>query len=636
MKKIDPELRRALLEAEKKARSFAGENEKLIPNYRFFFLYNREVGVYGNRAGNPWKKSRREWIEENVQIQDTRGDLVPLHLNAAQRYLESVVLRLERRGKAVRVVILKARQEGMSTYIVSLAFELMLRHENVSIRIVAHSEGTANVQLRRAKVMLRKLTRSNGTPWNLHLIRSGQGVLEVAEPIFGSIEITSSRAPDPGHGETNQMVHMTETSRWRDAQRAAKGIEQTCHEVPGNFVFDETTANGNTGYFYEKFTRAWEKKKENGSFADVGWQPVFLPWYVHESYRMSHILGREMTEEEIEDVRSSLNVDEKLLLEKSYARRGAGIVTVDIDQIAWRRYCIREKCTGDTDVFHEQYPAYPEEAFLASGRSVFNAKQVKFQIMNHQKPPGQRGEIIWGDAGLKAPMFAERADGGLRVWEKPIPGCNYAIGVDTSAGTRSSDPCCAMVIEMETQRIAAELHGRWEPPIFGPMIAALGWYYFEAYVGIETHPSPHGISVYDKCEDCGYSNLYVERKAELRMYSDSSRKGFSTSDANKAVLVDRIKSNVIEDVPIYSAGLLREMLNAAFDDRGKIHRKCQNDRIMAYGIALRIRDVAYIEGFVEIAKPPVLDETARFWKEWRPEESDEPTSFEEELFNGIE
>lgn len=617
---IDPELRAALVEAERKARAASKDDKKLLPNYRLHFLYSREHGVYGNRPGNPWRKTRHRWIEENVQILDKAGELVPFKLNPAQRYLESVVLRFERGGRAVRVVILKARQEGMSTYIVALAFHLILTNENVRVRIVAHSESTANVQLQRAKLMLRKLTRANGQSWGLHLPRKGTGVLEVGEPIFGAIEITSSRAPDPGHGETNRMMHMTETSRWQNASEVAKGLEPTCHPVPGNYVFDETTARGNTGYFHDKFTNAWERHREGALFSGEGWHPIFLPWFIHEDYRFSVAQHRALTDEEEEEILATLDDDEKILLRQEYVRRGHGRSHVDLDQLAWRRWAIANIANHSLDTFHEQYPAFPEEAFLASGHNAFASEQIKHQILTYAKPPEFVGELLLVDGDARKPKLAPRADGDLSVWALPVGGKNYAIGVDTSAGTRASDPCCACVIEMETQEIVATLFGRWEPPAFGPLVAALGWYYNEAYLGIETHPSAHGLAVYGAAETAGYRRFYVERRADTRFNADSTRKGFSTSEGNKVVLINRIKSGLADEVPIFWLALLNELLNATLDDNGKIHRKCKNDRLIAYAIALKIRDVAYIEGLVEAPKAKPLDETARFWQEWQGEE----------------
>lgn len=55
-----------------------------------------------------------------LKIRTKRGEVAPLVLNEAQKILNEAVSRqLESEGK-IRIIILKARQQGLSTYVLSL------------------------------------------------------------------------------------------------------------------------------------------------------------------------------------------------------------------------------------------------------------------------------------------------------------------------------------------------------------------------------------------------------------------------------------------------------------------------------------------------------------------------------------
>ena len=52
----------------------------------------------------------------------------------------------------------------------------------------------------------------------------------------------------------------------------------------------------------------------------------------------------------------------------------------------WRRWCIRNNCQGDEEIFKQEYPSNPQEAFLVSGSSVFNKEIIIRRIETIPKP----------------------------------------------------------------------------------------------------------------------------------------------------------------------------------------------------------------------------------------------------------
>ncbi|MCP3960151.1 MAG: hypothetical protein GY719_20085 [bacterium] len=342
-------------------------------NHAHWKLYSVEDGYYR-------KMSRRQWIERYVRIRDKDANIVPLILNTAQRRLLALVLKLERAGVPIRVIILKARQMGFSTLVQAMFYERVLRKSNMRALIVAHRKETSQLLLKMAGTMLREHKQDNGKEWNFKLDSKRQSKLRWTAPYHCELEVTSAEVAEPGHGDTCQMVHMSETSRWSDALTKIKGIMQVIPKRPGTMCFNESTANGDEGYFRDSFWEAWNQRHKTIRAANrtTIWVSLFFPWFHQYEYRWSLTTGygMDLPQDMVDEVMSTLDEEEEWLLKQTYFVRKRGVVKVDVDQLIWRRLCIQDECKGDIGVFNEQYPARPEQAFIASGSPAYNAQRI--------------------------------------------------------------------------------------------------------------------------------------------------------------------------------------------------------------------------------------------------------------------
>jgi hypothetical protein len=80
----------------------------------------------------------QEFIERCLSIKTKNQQTVLLHLNTAQSMIYNRIKKLRALGKPIRMIILKARQEGVSTLCEALIFERTARFENTNSLIVAH------------------------------------------------------------------------------------------------------------------------------------------------------------------------------------------------------------------------------------------------------------------------------------------------------------------------------------------------------------------------------------------------------------------------------------------------------------------------------------------------------------------
>ena len=92
---------------------------------------------------------------------------------------------------------------------------------------------------------------------------------------------------------------------------------------------------------------------------------MFIPWYVDPEYREKVPKNFDRTP------------DEEELAEK---------YSLDDEQLMFRR---RKIAQNGIDLFKQEYPSEPEEAFLTTGRPVFNPEQLQ-GFLEHSRDPVER------------------------------------------------------------------------------------------------------------------------------------------------------------------------------------------------------------------------------------------------------
>lgn len=362
----NPTFQQALAQIDQQAKAVA-EHPKVQDGYAFLARFGQR-GIW--RDMKPWK-----WISERAWIVDKDSNLVVLTPHYGQMRLEAVWRWFEKRRLPVRIIVLKARQIGFSTYIQARFFQDVIRNQERWALLIAHKKEIGWEIAGKFVRMLEELRRhpAKKAKWEFMVKTASRNGVSFGEPLRGGISVASAEEDQPGHGITRQLIHISEHPRWpgtaEDIERKTSGLLFGLHDGPETACVIESTANGDTGWFREMFWdshRAWAKKK----LPDSGYRSLFVPWWIHGEYRWSHCWGG--TEFSIpghipdylaEEITETLSEEETMLM----TRFGC-----DLDQLAWRRNVWAAKCQKDWSRFHEQNPATPEEAFLASGRPAFD------------------------------------------------------------------------------------------------------------------------------------------------------------------------------------------------------------------------------------------------------------------------
>lgn len=512
----------------------------------------------------------KEYVETFLKIRTKSGALASLKLNEPQLRLYEVIAKRYKAGKPVRVIILKARQMGFSTLTEGIVFWATATRENTDSMIIAHKdEATANL-FRMSKLFYEQLP----APIKPMLQASNAQELNFDKPsrdrserkgLKSRIRCATAGGSGQGRSYTLRNVHMSEFAFWPgDKLETYSGIMQAVPDEPGTIVIVESTANG-----YDMFKTLWDRAVAAQQAGDEdGFIPVFFPWYEMSEYRRPVPSGFELTDEERE-LKATFKLDD--------------------EQIAWRRWCIEVNCGGDLNKFKQEYPATPDEAFIATGTCVFDKEALVLRRAAVSADKWEYGRFTYKNDGLRISdiKWQPEKGGPIRIKKKPEEGVPYVIGGDT-AGT-GSDSFVGQVLDNTSGEQVAVLQQLMGETEYTRQMYCLGMYYNTALIGIETNYSTYPVQ---ELERLRYPKQYVRQHLDKYTQKLTDEFGFNTTSRTRPTIIDNLKAVAREHLELISDyGTLGEMLTFVYDEnwRPEAEEGEHDDLVMALAIAHEIR-----------------------------------------------
>lgn len=512
----------------------------------------------------------RDYIEGLLKIRTKDGRMVPLILNPPQQRLYEAVKRQWQAKKPVRIIILKARQMGFSTLTEALIFWRTATAPYTESMVVAHKEdATANL-FRMSKLyldalpdLLKPMTRASNAqeidfskPVRLRSDRDG---------LHSRIRCATAGGEGVGRSYTLQCLHLSEFAFWPgDKLKTFVGLAQAVPDLPGTMIIIESTANG-----YETFKAMWDQAVEAQRSGQEGFEPIFFPWYEMPEYRRDPPPGFEKTQEEA-DLAEQFNLDDQ--------------------QLAWRRWCIQTLCGGDMQLFRQEYPATPDEAFIATGSCFFPQEELVKRREAVREDKWERGafRISWTPTkDIRSFTWTKDETGPIRIRKKPEAGVPYVIGGDTAG--EGSDYFAGQVLDNRTGEQVAVLHHQYGEREYAEQMYCLGKYYNDALIGIETNFSTYPEM---KLEELGYQNLYVRERFDTYSGKPQRAYGFATTSRTRQTILDGLKDVSMHDMDmITDYETLGEMITFVRGDDGKpaAEEGEHDDLVMSLAIAHHVR-----------------------------------------------
>ena len=495
-----------------------------------------------------------KFANEQIKIitKDAGKGFVPFLFNSAQKKLNDLLEeQLKEKGK-VRALILKARQQGISTYCTARTAWKSYFTSNARSVVMAHDSATSDALFSMSKNLIDKMDDD----FKPQLIASNAKEIKFEHNNAG-YRLYTAGSPEAGRGTTPTIAHLSEVAFWTFDEKILAGLFQGISQADGTEVILESTANGAKGEFY----RLWKTAERNYHDGNSEYVPIFLPWFITPEYR------REAPENFEPDSKELELADEHGL---------------DFDQLYWRRLKIAE--SGERK-FVQEYPSNPEEAFLVSGSSVFDAKKLS----DLEPVPYKKKMRL----DLDSKFWEDTVEGDLEVYEYPQHDEPYVIGADVALGV-GKDFSAAVVLDRERRVVAVYRNNRIDPSKFGEFLFYLGRYYNNALLAVESNSM--GIATLQKLDDMEYINLYKQTKIANVSKEEGERLGFRTTTATRSTIIGNLKNAIEnEDVYIPSPEVIQELKDYIVNDSGKAEAApgCYDDTVMSLAIALEILRTHY-------------------------------------------
>jgi len=286
-----------------------------------------------------------------LRIRTKAGAIEPFTLNDAQEYVH---LRLELQKKQtgkVRALILKGRQQGISTYVGGRFYHRVSHHRGLRCFILTHEQEATNNLF--------------GMVERYHehcpsLVKPSTGAANAKELFFDKLEsgyaVGTAGTKAVGRSQTIQLFHGSEAAFWPNAATHFAGVVQAIPDLTGTEIILESTANGVGGEFHER----WQQAE-----AGLGdYIAIFIPWFWEKAYSR--------------DVPDDFKLDDD---ERDYQ----ALYGLTAGQMAWRRAKLAE--LKDPLLFKQEYPATAAEAFQATGHDGF----IKPEMVMRARKAGIEG-----------------------------------------------------------------------------------------------------------------------------------------------------------------------------------------------------------------------------------------------------
>jgi hypothetical protein len=342
----------------------------------------------------------------------------------------SQIRTLRRMACASRLVILKARQLGLSWLALAYALWLMTFRAPSTVLLFSLKEAEAVELLGRLKGMYARL------PYWLRARVTVQDSGTRFELSTGSRALAFSTKG--GRSYTGSLAIVDEADFIPDLGQFLNAVKPTVDGGGQLFLISTSDKRRPVSPFKNLFRAANDASTAGGAGA---YEAIFLPWQARPD------------------------------------RDAAWYARTKAEMFAQR---------GTDDDFYAEYPATPEEALapLQFDRRIPYKWIESVFIPRASESQPAAGHPTDG----KAPLLP-----GLAVYVAPQPGRAYVIGADPAEGNPNSDESAATALDATTGEEVAALAGRIEPTVFAGYLAQLARWYHDAAILPERNNHGHTV-----------------------------------------------------------------------------------------------------------------------------------------------
>lgn len=546
-------------------------------------------------------KDHPEYLIEMVfVIVDKERNTVPFFLNELQQEFINHLNKAKedyKQGRRLHLkfLLLKGRQGGFTTVITAYQLSSSILHKNFAGFTLADiSDNTESIFNSKAKFMFDKL------PERLKPTTKYNSKRELYyDKLNSSWEVATAGNKDVGRSKTLNFFHGSESAFWDNLESVLTGLEEALTKDAIEIL--ESTANG-----YNQYKDLWD--------ADNNFENLFFVWWKTSEYRLNFESEDRANwfKDKVINAIEPKEIDYKSEIWIFYKCKQL----LEFENLEWSQiYWYYNKWKDKKDKLLQEYPCSEDEAFLSSGRCIFNKEKLILRKKTLEKlykvKPYKQGyfRIEWNDPDtmdkIKSFKWVDSITGCIKVYEETQEHYPYVIGGDTKG--EGSDRFAGTVINNHTGNRAAVLHGEMKSKHYTAQMYCLGIHYNTALMGIETNFNTYPIEL---LEDWKYPRQYVRKKYDTYTQELKKTYGWKTDGNTRPLIIEKEIAVIDEHIELVND---IEFINEALtfidkDGRPDAESGKHDDILFSDMIANEIRE----QQTFEVKEPPKQEEELPF------------------------
>lgn len=473
----------------------------------------------------------------------------------------------------ISLLVLKGRQQGFTTVVTALQLAYSITHKNFQgFTLADKSDNSEAIFQNKAKFPYSQL------PDALKPTEKFNNRRQLLFEKINSSWAVDTATKNVGRSRTVNFFHGSECAFWADGIAFVQGalgeaFTKNCIKIW------ESTANG-----FNDYQKMWESGVHINCFYE---------WWRTKEYRVSF-----HSEDIMKDFLHQIDTNKGWIWDRlRWLKNDKGL---DAEQLYW--YWNKYEKYLDKDLIKQEYPCTPQEAFLLSGKNVFDTAVILERLARLQKPV-KTGYFIYDYDGLRITniKWVNDKSGYIRIYTLPnqLNFTEFCIGGDTAG--EGSDYFVGSVLDAKTGVQVAQLRHQFDADQYTRQMYCLGKYYRDALIGIEANFDSYPIM---ELQRLGYPKQYTREAQDTYTGKTEKRFGFKTTSLTRPTIISRLIEIVREHCDtICDRDLLEELLTIVRNEKGRIEAPegGHDDQMMAMAIAHHIRDqVVFVNEPIEV------------------------------------
>ena len=510
------------------------------------------------------KRNPEKLIELVFIVVDKNQKTMPFFLNDVQHdFIDTLNKAIEDYEAGIiteiSLLILKGRQQGFTTVVTALQLAYSITHRNFQgFTLADKSDNSEAIFQNKAKFPYSQL------PEVLQPTEKFNNRKQLLFEKLNSSWAVDTATKDVGRSRTVNFFHGSECAFWKDGIAPIQGalgeaFTKNCIKIY------ESTANG-----YNDYQKMWNSGVHINCFYE---------WWRTREYRISF-----RNEKMMQDFLHEIETKKGWIWDRlRWLRDQQGL---EAEQLFW--YWNKYDKYLDKDLIKQEYPCTPQEAFLLSGKNVFDTAIILDRLAQLDRPM-KTGYFKYDYDGLRVSniKWVNDKSGYIKLYDVPRL-TEYCIGGDTSG--EGSDFFTGHVLDAKTGQQVAVLKHQFDADQYAKQMYCLGMYYRTALIGIEANFDSYPIM---ELQRLGYPKQYTREAQDTYTGKTEKRFGFKTTILTRPTIISRLIEIVREHCDtIHDKDTLEELLTIVRNEKGRIEAPegGHDDQMMGLAIAHHIRD----------------------------------------------